>query len=296
MKENQASSTAILIAKAHVFMLRDAVVGQFIPKLAEDYSNSFLEDCGISGYREKSAKPIYRAMLRLVEKITVPGILTHYIARKAFIENAVRKAIGGGAGQVVVLAAGFDTLALRLHEEFPDVEFFELDHPATQSIKKGTISRLGKNGKNLQLIPIDFSKNSTSEVLKKAGRFSEAKKTVFVAEGITMYLNDNEIDNMFKDVSGLSCKDSLLIFTFMEKNSSGGDIFAKLTDLWLKMKKEPYKWAIANRDLGKFLDKYGYKLESFTLYQDIQKEMTSEKKRIALSKIRAESICVSIKY
>ena len=33
-----------------------------------------------------------------------------------------------GAKQVVILGAGFDTLALRLSEQFPSVKFIEVDH------------------------------------------------------------------------------------------------------------------------------------------------------------------------
>src|SRR4051794_17738665 len=51
-------------------------------------------------------------------------------ARTCFFDDAVRDAIRDGARQVVIVGAGFDTRAYRLQQ--PGVQFFEVDHPATQ--------------------------------------------------------------------------------------------------------------------------------------------------------------------
>ena len=46
------------------------------------------------------------------------------------------KSIDEGAKQVVILGAGFDTLAWRLSEKFESIRFIEVDHPATSKEKK----------------------------------------------------------------------------------------------------------------------------------------------------------------
>ena len=53
--------------------------------------------------------------------------------RKRLIEEVVRASLTEGVEQVVIIGAGFDTLALRLCAGFPRTNFIEIDHPATQS-------------------------------------------------------------------------------------------------------------------------------------------------------------------
>ena len=84
-------------------------------------------------------RPVWRAS----ESLTHPGILAHYWHRKRWIESRCRVAIKEGVTHVVVIGAGFDTLALRLAGEFPDVRWIELDHPATQGAKQRGLNRGG---------------------------------------------------------------------------------------------------------------------------------------------------------
>src|SRR5690606_20255710 len=70
-----------------------------------------------------------RRVLMAAERFLLGGIFAHYLARKRWIEREVRRAMADGIRQVVVVGAGFDTLAWRLHEELPNAKFFEFDHP-----------------------------------------------------------------------------------------------------------------------------------------------------------------------
>ncbi|MEQ1870931.1 MAG: class I SAM-dependent methyltransferase, partial [Vicinamibacterales bacterium] len=56
----------------------------------------------------------------------------------------------------MVMFAGFDLLAWRLHRERPEVRFFELDHPATQAPKKRKLDAAG----NLTFLPVDLATDS----------------------------------------------------------------------------------------------------------------------------------------
>jgi O-methyltransferase involved in polyketide biosynthesis len=80
-----------------------------------------------------------RALLRAGEQLVLPGIIAHYLSRKRWLEARVSAAFFAGFEQVVVLGAGFDTLACRLHSAHPTVRFFELDHPATQQPKAAAL-------------------------------------------------------------------------------------------------------------------------------------------------------------
>jgi Leucine carboxyl methyltransferase len=73
----------------------------------------------------------FRPIAKLIERITIPGILLHYALRKKCIRELVRSALANGIAQVVILGAGFDPLSSELQGEFPTARFWEIDHPAT---------------------------------------------------------------------------------------------------------------------------------------------------------------------
>src|SRR5439155_26187278 len=99
------------------------------------------------------------------------------------IEQEARNAISEGFRRILVLARGFDVLALRLALEFPHVRFLELDHPATQRVKRETLERYG-SPKNLTLAAVDLRQERIP-----AGE----EPTLFIAEGVLMYFSEEEV-------------------------------------------------------------------------------------------------------
>ncbi len=136
MHEDRPSSTATLIAAATVFLARDARVSDLVPSGAAEWCARCLEVLSRLKTVDTVSHPALRWAARLAERASVPGLLLHFMLRKRWIEEAVRAALTEACGQVVVIGAGFDTLALRLSREFPRVSFIEIDHPATQKYKR----------------------------------------------------------------------------------------------------------------------------------------------------------------
>jgi hypothetical protein len=87
----------------------------------------------------------------------LPGQFVAFAHRKAFCERQVRDGITRGASQVLVLGAGYDTMGWRLAPEFPDVNFFEIDHPTTARLKAIGVESMGRRD-NLYLIAEDLGK------------------------------------------------------------------------------------------------------------------------------------------
>ena len=84
----------------------------------------------------------FRLITKLIERITIPGILLHYALRKKCISELARSALAKGISQVAMLGAGFDPLCSELQREFPDAQFGEIDHPATQRHKVSACSEI----------------------------------------------------------------------------------------------------------------------------------------------------------
>ncbi|MHC4643193.1 MAG: class I SAM-dependent methyltransferase, partial [Planctomycetota bacterium] len=87
----------------------------------------------------------------------LPGQFEAFAYRKAFCEQQVRDGIAAGAAQILVLGAGYDTMGWRMAPDFPQVNFFEIDHPATARLKAKGIKEMGQYD-NLRLISEDLSK------------------------------------------------------------------------------------------------------------------------------------------
>src|SRR5213596_2651972 len=144
MEREQASRTALLIAASLVLLHHDPKRSRLVSKTAVDLCAHVLE-----GHSSQTRlflrivqQPWFRPIAKLVERITIPGILLYYALRKKCIAGLVRSAIINGATQVVIIGAGFDPLSFELHQDFPRVQLWEIDHPATQRHKLRTFSKI----------------------------------------------------------------------------------------------------------------------------------------------------------
>lgn len=134
MRDDRPSDTAILVARSIMLAAQEDGLRKLVAEGEVKILRRILgEGGGWFGWALR--RVLVRRLFFLVMNLMVPGIVAHYLVRKRRIEAAVRKALAAGASRVVVLGAGFDTLAWRLHEEFPGVEFLEIDHPATQAFR-----------------------------------------------------------------------------------------------------------------------------------------------------------------
>lgn len=221
----------------------------------------------------------------------------HYAARKLAIEHTVREAIGNGATQIVMVSGGFDTLALRLHKEFPDVQFFETDHPATQRTKLSALGKL-KNytqGENLHFLEADLSKCLLEDVLAKDTAYDKEKKTVCIAEGLTMYLDSGQVDQMLQSISNIGCDGSQAIFSIMGSNASKGssyksNIAGKIQDA----SGEDQKFTLPHTEIPEFTRQRGFELNALSSYQNLQ-DRVSGRKLAANLEWQDENYCVVTK-
>lgn len=111
------------------------------------------------------------------------------VLRARFMDDYSLQCLRDGFEQVVLLGAGYDSRYLRL-KEFHTIRVFELDLNSTQVIKKALTRRLlGRLPTNVTYVPTDFSRDSVTQKLIKAG-FQRYKRALFVWEGVTLFLNE----------------------------------------------------------------------------------------------------------
>ncbi len=246
MRDHSPSDTAILIARSVLLASKDPFLQRLVAYQEPETLKRILK-CG--WFDRATDFRIVRQFLFGIERLLVPGIIAHYLVRKRRIELAVREAIAAGVSQVVVLGAGFDTLAWRLHTGFPQVSFWEIDHAATQTVKLQSIAA----GPNIHFLPLDLATESLATRLRTCPAFSADRPSIFVAEGLTMYLSAERVGALMRDIAGLAGN---LVFTFMERDACGSIGFRgenPFVARWLRWRSEPFLWGISRQDLIPFL-------------------------------------------
>jgi len=270
LREERPSETALLIARAMVFLSRDPRTAVLVPAEAAEEYRWFLESADpraarLAAWAGRHALP--RSLAYCAETFVIPGIMLHYAARKLFLEDAVRAALApsssSGIAQVVVLGAGFDTLALRLHRERPDVRFYECDHPATQRLKRQAFEAHRRFGDNLYLVELDLARTTLEAALLGAPGYRPDAGTFLLAEGLTMYLTAAAMDGLFAFLRERTGPESRFAFTFMEPQAGGRVDFPGSSPFvrpWLRLVGEPFTWGVRHDELPGYLAARGFDL------------------------------------
>ena len=153
------------------------------------------------------------------------GLPTLYwiTARTLHVDALLKQAVQDGIRQVVILGAGYDSRAYRLHDAMPGVTFFEADFPATQEDKLRRLTHiLGTLPAWVRYAPIDFNKQTLKDVLQKAGYRTDTK-TFFIWEGVVMYLEEAAVANTLRYIAKNSAPGSQVFFDYMYKPVVDGD-------------------------------------------------------------------------
>lgn len=272
MKADAPSATAYLIATSTLFVAADRRAGRLIPARAAELSASFVaarsraarwaQEVLLHG---KPARPFVSAL----ERLTLPGIQLHYALRKLYLEETTRAAIAGGIRQVVIFGAGYDTLALRLHEAFPETEFIETDHPATQRRKLHALAAARRDASppqaatNLHFLPLDLTRHALADALLGFTGYRVGQPTLFIAEGLLMYLAPAGVDDLFQTVRDCGGVSGRFAFTFMEPREDGRVNFrtrSRAVDAWLGWRRETFRWGIGRAALPAYLAARGFAL------------------------------------
>ena len=256
MQHEQASRTALLIAASLVLLQKDPKYSRLVSKTSADLCAHVLEKH--SSQTRLFSKMIrqnwFRPIKKLIERITIPGILLHYALRKKCISNLARSALATGIPQVVVLGAGFDPLSSELQREFPAAQFWEIDHPATQRYKVRACSEIGVQRGHF--IAIDLGGAALDREILIGRGFDPAKWTFWIAEGLLMYFPTEIVSSLMKNLSSLSASGSQFAFTFMEQQQNGHirfDSQTKLVDWWLRIRGEPFLWGSTRNELAEVI-------------------------------------------
>lgn len=136
----------------------------------------------------------------------------HPALRMLAVDYAVVQAVAAiDPHSVVVLGAGWDTRAWRL-EALAERRVVEVDHPATQAVKRARLGASAPPAADLVLAGADLAVDPLDEVLDDAGH-DPAAPTVWLWEAVVPYLPAEAVDRTLAVLRRRSAPGSRLLVT-----------------------------------------------------------------------------------
>ena len=261
MRQEKPSKTAYKVALGIITLAAKPGMERLIPPGIVPATEKLLVASGVAGARiirwSRSAQ-----MVSVYEMFDwmLPGQFEAFAHRKAFCESQVKDGISEGATQILVLGAGYDTMAWRLSAQYPEVNFFEIDHPATARLKVRGIEAMGQRD-NLYLLSEDLGKRKLVDVFKTNKYWNQTARTIIVAEGLVMYLSPKAVQDLFCQCAVITGMSSRIAFTYIPTAADGRPDAGPWTSLMLCLMKligEPWTWSIRPEELDQFLQESGW--------------------------------------
>jgi methyltransferase (TIGR00027 family) len=189
-----------------------------------------------------------------------------------------------------------DTRALRFQDRNKGTMVFELDIDATQRYKREVVARR-KVALPVELVfaPIDFNKQRLADVLTQAG-YREGQQTLFLWEGVMMYLEAEAVDGTLAFIRSSTAKGSIVAFDYVRASvlrrentlygeKGGYDTVAKVGERWM--------FGIEDGAIKEFLGERGFRLLSHYTPFDLETAYLTAKDGTKFGRIN-ETHCIVI--
>lgn len=213
--DSPISKSAMLISTACAVVTKDPVyAATFRDPFAERFAVAISDHAAevLAGLDDAQARAAFIAEW----EEGMPGLITHVVYRKPWIEAAARAALAAGVRQVVIFGAGCDTLALRMADVLGDIPVLEIDRPEVIAFRDRVLADGAGVPAGVRRIGVDLAHQAPAEALEAAG-LDGALATLFVAEGVMEYLSLAEVDRIFALVRGHAPPGGRFVFTFLAR-------------------------------------------------------------------------------
>jgi methyltransferase (TIGR00027 family) len=201
----------------------------------------------------------YRALVAQNERL-VPGAGNSIVARVRYFDDVVNSSVGDGLEQLVILGAGYDTRAYRI-EGLKNVRIFEVDQPATQNIKVEKIKEIfGSLPDHVTYVPVDIGVDELGQRLLESG-YDRSRKTLFILEGLSMYLPPETVDETLSFVAHNSGRGSAIVFDYIPASVVDGTCELEAGKNWRKgvmSVGEPFRFGVKEGEIEPFLTQRGF--------------------------------------
>lgn len=180
------------------------------------------------------------------------GVAFSIVIRTRFLDDLLAEAVGAGCRQVVLLGAGMDSRAYRLDWP-PGVRLFELDTAEPLDFKESVLRTEAAVPRCERLPVVADLRDDWPAALAAAGH-DPAQPTAWIAEGLLIYLPQDDVQRLLERVGALSAPGSRMGLTLGGRQTlehfaeDRGTDRGTAADLWVSvMPEDPVGWLA---DLG----------------------------------------------
>jgi methyltransferase (TIGR00027 family) len=151
-----------------------------------------------------------------------PGVMGFLAARDRYIDDVVQDFLDKGLQQFVILGAGYDSRAYRFDLPQRGVAAFEVDHPATQEDKLDKVRKIfGTIPDHVTYVAVDFNTQTLEQRLEESG-YDPTLKTLFIWQGVTMYLTAGAVDDTLYFIVRHAALGSAVVFDYIYRSVLDG--------------------------------------------------------------------------
>jgi methyltransferase (TIGR00027 family) len=246
MKPGQPSQTAVLVCAARAIAHSAGVVRGFSDptalELLPEPARAMVDAHRAGPPKSLRARFRYEFMAARAAMMAV---------RTVVIDEAVRDA---GARQVVILGAGLDGRAWRM-PELRSATVYEVDHPDTQRDKRARTGSLAQQAHEVKFVAVDFTRDDLGERLAAAGH-DPSQRTMWIWEGVVMYLAPPEVEATLRVVAGRSAPGSRLVIVYI----GPGGFIVPLVGLVVRRLGEPFRSRYRPLEMRALLARHGFEV------------------------------------
>ena len=150
----------------------------------------------------------------IYDRFFAPGVgaIEFITARERYIDDFLKACLSEGLDQVVILGAGrYASVPRRGNRADTGVRSGSPYHPGSQA--EAVRERYRPLPDHVTFFPVDFDTNTLAERLL-ASSYNEQGKTLFIWQGVTMYLTPKGIDSTLAFITNHSGPESAVIFDY----------------------------------------------------------------------------------
>ena len=225
--------------------------------LDDPYAAAFLQDPRLNFIARSSL--LSHLMVGFLNRWS-PGA-QEMLALRARLADDVAVEMASELEQIVILGAGFDTMALRIKDALRTVTVFEVDHPATQAVKRNAFVRLGIPA-SVQFVAIDLERDDFVLKLRPAG-FASERRSLVVWLGVMCYLTMQAITRAMNQITELGGTGTRLVFDYIQADVIDGSSHNReALNKARRMARlgEPWLFGLSPEQVPDFLASFGLKL------------------------------------
>lgn len=201
-----------------------------------------------------------RLIVHRLLKVFQP-VHTENILRLRYAEDQLRDAVAAGARQYVILGAGLDSFCLRQGELADRLRIFEVDHPASQSMKRDKLLSINDQlPANLVFTPVDFETDRLDEALTRAG-YDTAAPAFFSWLGTTYYLTRDAVRDTLDRIAAVAAPGTRIALDYKYPRHlvpADGLLFADRLDQFVAKRGEPMLSMFTPEELNAEMRRAGF--------------------------------------